>query len=72
MKFQKYFHKFIIKGIIRGYKIFKKEKLLNNYYQLELDIEEYINNQSLNNIIYHQYLYRMLISHRVKYTYLFF
>ena len=38
MKFQKYFHKFIIKAIIRGYKIFKKEKLLNNYYQLELDI----------------------------------
>ena len=67
-----FFKNFIIKKIYKGYKIFKKEKLLNNYYQLELDIEEFTISLNKKDIIYNQFLIRLLLNHRFKYYYLFF
>ena len=72
MYFRNFFKNFIIKKIYKGYKIFKKEKLLNSYYQLELDIEEYTNNLDKKDIIYNQFLIRLLLSNRMKFYYLFF
>ena len=73
-----YFKKKIIFSIYKGYKVLKKKKLTNNYYQFELDIENYINSlndkKTISNttFIYQQYCYRSLLSGRLKIFYLFF
>lgn len=67
--------------IYRGYKIFNKNNHIDKFYNFEIDVEKFTNNQNLNkeinfntniNFVYNQYLIRTLLTSRFKIYYLIF
>ena len=78
---KKFYKKKIIKTILKGYRIFKRDNHIDNFYNFEIDIEKYTNNlnnkytliKDINlNFSYNQYLIRSLLTSRFKIYYLFF
>ena len=76
----KYINRKFAYFIFKGYRVFKKNNFLENYYQAELDIEDHVSSLRINNsnllnnkkFIFNQFFVRFLLSRRLKVTYLFF